>query len=252
LDCGIFVDDERIVGLSDNLSHEEDHLRNFQSHFGIDTCRSRLCHGCDVRQEQIVYTDGACKNNQDHRFRRAGYGIYYGSESCLNFSSYLPGLQQSNQRAELFAVLVACLRDPRPLDIRSDSAYVCDGVQRLHCPHGEPCQKDHTDLWALLASELATRESHVSVSWVLGHAKPIDVQRGRTTLADKLGNDGADALAVQGAVLHEIDADILSQAQQRCETARQVHRMMLQILKARLAAEKPDEGLADRGSEVSN
>ena len=46
---------------------------------------------------------------------------------------------------------------------------------------------------------LNTRANPVSVVWVKGHAKMIYVQRGRTTLLDKYGNDGADELVVAGA-----------------------------------------------------
>ena len=46
----------------------------------------------------------------------------------MNLSVMLRGLVQSNQRAELLAVVLSCLRDPRPLDIRTDSEYVCKGA----------------------------------------------------------------------------------------------------------------------------
>ena len=78
---------------------------------------------CDVRQLQKVWTDGASSNNQDARFRRAGSGIYYGDTHGMNLHVMVPGLLQSNQRAELLAVVLACLRDPRPLDIRPDSMF---------------------------------------------------------------------------------------------------------------------------------
>ena len=55
-------------------------------------------------------------------------------------------------------------------------------------------QGENVDLWNMLASELRTRETNVCVSWAKGHAKQIDIDRGRTTLEDKQGNDGADAL----------------------------------------------------------
>ena len=105
---------------------------------------------------------------------------------------------------------------------------------------------DHRDLWSALAHELQVRTTTVSVSWVLGHAKPIDVERGRTTECDKLGNDGADALAVQGALRHRVSQTVIQDAKRRCEMARDVHRMMLQILQARYAAEQCEEQGADR------
>ena len=57
---------------------------------------------------------------------------------------------------------------------------------------------DHEDFWNMLADEIRSRPTTVKVSWVKGHAKQIDIDRGRTTHEDKHGNDGADALAVAG------------------------------------------------------
>ena len=117
-----------------------------------------------------------------------------------NLGVLLPGPMQTNQRAELFAGVLACLRDPRPLDIRSDSAYVCDGFRSLLLHGLHDASRDHSDLWSLLAHELHSRVSSVRVSWVKGHAKQIDVERGRTTSEDMIGNNGADELAVAGAI----------------------------------------------------
>ena len=228
-----------------------DTITYFMQNHNAQACRECVLmqHGCT--EMQVLYTDGACQNNQDHRFRRAGSGIFYEPDHQLNLSTLLPGPEQTNQRAELFAVLVACWRDPRPLDIRSDSTYVCNGVLDIQSGLPSPGDRsgDHRDLWSALAHELQVRTTTVSVSWVLGHAKPIDVERGRTTECDKLGNDGADALAVQGALQHRVSRTVIQDAKRRCEMARDVHRMMLQILQARYAAEQCEEQGADRGSD---
>ena len=59
------------------------------------------------------------------------------------------------------------------------------------------------------------------------------MQRGRTTEEDKNGNDGADGLAVARASLHQVSDEVLAAA----ECAIIVHKMMVSILKSRLAAE---------------
>ena len=157
--------------------------------------------------KQVVWTDGACTHNQDPRFRRAGSGIYYNENDAMNWSGMLPGLLQSNQRAELFAVLVTCLRDPRPLDIRSDSEWVVRGVAALQSM--SKIYDSHQDLWHLLERELQERNTEVCVSWVKGHAKEIDIERGRTTKEDRTGKDGADSLAVAGASSHSVPSDVV-------------------------------------------
>ena len=111
----------------------------------------------------------------------------------------------------------------------------------------------NADLWNLLSDQLNTRMHPVSVSWVLGHAKRIDVLRGRTTWADKLGNDGADELAVAGAATHAIPADITESAQSRMCAAMNVHTMMLDITRARQSARPAEcDRDADRGSDLGD
>jgi len=204
--------------------------------------------------QQTLWTDEACSNNQDVRFRRAGSGIFY-CEGCVeNLGVPLPGVVQTNQRAELFAVVLACFRDPRPLDIRSDSKYVCDGFQSLLLHGLHDVCGDHHDLRNLLAHELRSRVSSVRVCWVKGHAKQIDVVRGLTTKEDMNGNDGADELAVAGASMHKFPSEVVSAAKERKDTAVSVQQMMVVILKARFLAEgfMPNDVGDDRGSDMSD
>eukprot|EP00973_Karenia_brevis_P084570 11736115-Karenia_brevis.AAC.1 len=71
----------------------------------------------------VVYTDGACINNQDHRFRRAGYSAFWYEGSAKNWLLPLHGWCQTNQRAELSAILYLLRSEERPVHIKSDSAY---------------------------------------------------------------------------------------------------------------------------------
>jgi len=252
LDCGIFVEDARVLDLAAQLEQEETEAKDIVKYFGCHDCRSGVAASHDVNEQQRLWTDGAASNNQDCRFRRAGFGIYYGECHDMNLGALLPGLQQTNQRAELLAVVVACLRDPRPLDIRSDSDYVCTGLGTWRSWVHAGWSGDHADLWDALAAELLSRSSPVQVMWVKGHAKPIDILRGRTTEEDKRGNDGADALAVAGAKMHPISSEVLEAAVQRREYAVQVQSMMVTVLEARFEAEDGIANVsrnADRGSE---
>ena len=84
------------------------------------------------------------------------------------------------------------------------------------------------------------------------HAKKIDIQRGRTTVEDKSGNDGADSLAVSGTILHLVLAEVVEAAQARKKHARSAHQMSVSILQARFAAEQAqhDTDGADRHSDA--
>ena len=61
----------------------------------------------------VVYSGGACKNNQSPRFRRAGCGGFWAKGHAYNFGLPLQGWSQTNIRAELQAVLTILETDPR-------------------------------------------------------------------------------------------------------------------------------------------
>ena len=179
----------------------------------------------------------------------AGSGVFYGDAHPMNLSVPVPGYLQSNQRADLVAVVLACLRDPRPLDVRSDSEYVCNGFATRDVWAQSGWHGDHADLWNILAEEMSTRTSRVNVCWVKGAAR-IDIALGRATVQDKWGNDGADALAVSGAQKHRVPNDIVQSARLRKSSAKLVQRMMGAVLQARLHAEQAQSTvIADRGSD---
>ena len=100
LECGLFIDDERVHDLTKQLLDEEEILVDFKSQFGLPACRHAIAAN-EPMNTQVLWTDGASAHNQDSRFRRAGSGIFYGIEHALNWSGILPGLAQSNQHVEL-------------------------------------------------------------------------------------------------------------------------------------------------------
>jgi ribonuclease HI len=54
----------------------------------------------------IIYTDGACKNNQNKNIRKAGCGVFFGERDNNNLSVKLDGPKQTNQVAELTACIL--------------------------------------------------------------------------------------------------------------------------------------------------
>eukprot|EP00973_Karenia_brevis_P052414 7282465-Karenia_brevis.AAC.1 len=159
----------------------------------------------------VVYTDGASRNNQFAELRRAGYGAYWSERNPRNFARRLTGQHQTNQRAELAALLDAVQSDARNLEIRSDSQYVVNGFnkhmdrwrQSGWCNGSRPVS--NVDIWQELDTALHQRsDGSVRVVKVKGHASWEDVSTGKVTFADKCGNDKADELAVLGAALHGV------------------------------------------------
>ena len=186
----------------------------------------------------VVWTDGACPQNQFRHLRRGGCGIFYHDQHPRNASFPLPGPEQTNQRAELLACIAALQAEPRPIELRSDSKYVLGGIA---CARSVG-KGDNSDLWLELHAELARRANIDQFVKVKGHENDRDVRAGRVLPLDKWGNDGADALAVAGAGTHAVPDDVLALCKRRTQMARASQYMMLQILKARAAAEQTLRG----------
>ena len=100
-----------------------------------------------------------------------------------------------------------------------------------------------------LPSRAGDTKARKSASTPLQRVQCLDVARGRTTREDKIGNDGADELAVAGAAAHTVPSEVVEAAAARRRSAMQTHEMMLAILAAR-QLEENESGEADRGSDM--
>ncbi|KAH6999795.1 ribonuclease H-like domain-containing protein [Ilyonectria destructans] len=150
-------------------------------------------------QEDIlkVYTDGSSLAN-GKKGSRAGLGVFFGNGDPRNLSEKLPGELQTNQRAELMAMLRAL--EIAPLDqavqIFSDSQYSINCVTQWALSWERKGWKTATgedvknqDIIRDVLAKMAQRTkagSNTYFQWVKGHA------------SDR-GNIAADRLAVLGA-----------------------------------------------------
>ncbi|QNP95593.1 YALIA101S08e05644g1_1 [Yarrowia lipolytica] len=84
-----------------------------------------------------IFTDGACSRN-GQKDAVAGFGLYLGENHKENLSGRVYGSPQTNQRAELTAILHAyciCaskLLDGRLYEIYTDSSYAIDCLTKWH------------------------------------------------------------------------------------------------------------------------
>ena len=72
----------------------------------------------------VAWTDGACVCNQDARFRRGLWCFLFGINDDRNCTFIFPGREQTNNSAELLAVITAMQVHDGNLEIRSDSEHV--------------------------------------------------------------------------------------------------------------------------------
>ncbi|KAI0336025.1 RnaseH-domain-containing protein [Cubamyces sp. BRFM 1775] len=137
----------------------------------------------------VVYTDGSCVDN-GLATARAGSGIWFGEGDARNGSERVPGTDQSNQIAEMYAVTMAHRATPPfvPLHVVSDSKYVVDGLTRW-------LPKWEENGWIGVANQcqikevaalLRSRSAPTTFQWVKGHSRVR-------------GNEEADRLAAEGA-----------------------------------------------------
>lgn len=71
---------------------------------------------------QVVYTDGSSLRN-GKKGAVAGCGVFFGNDDPRNISEPLAGEEQTNNRAELQAIVLALENTSGDLTIRSDSNY---------------------------------------------------------------------------------------------------------------------------------
>jgi len=193
-----------------------------------------------VEGRVVLYTDGASQNNQFRSLRKAGLGVFWGHKHPLNLSEPLAGPIQTNNRAELTAVLRALEIESRPVEIRTDSSYVFNGCTRyLEAWRSEGWTRKgkdicNADLWQQVSTLLERRgKEEVAFVKVKGHASQQDVMAGRVSAADKQGNDGADSLAVAGAAMPLISGMSRAELRHRMLLVQDVQRMMLEIVETR-------------------
>ncbi|KAL8794083.1 MAG: hypothetical protein Q9195_003383 [Heterodermia aff. obscurata] len=144
-----------------------------------------------------IHTDGSSLGN-GKAGAFAGIGVYFGPGDERNLSEALPGTRQTNQRAELTAILRALEIIPRNRDasIITDSKYAIDCVTSWYInwrkngwrtAAGKPVEnKDLVENILTKTEEREKLQARTDFEWIKGHSSNV-------------GNEAADRLAVNGA-----------------------------------------------------
>jgi len=162
-----------------------------------------MASSLSVLAEDVVYTDGACSGNGQYG-SVAGIGVWWGPYDARNLSERCPG-RQTNNRAELIAIIRALETAPVtsvPLVIKSDSEYAIKcftdwlpGWRRRNFTTSKGTPVKNVDLVKYMDALFSLRQrsgQQVRLEHVRGHA-------------GEEGNEGADALAVSGTKLQEVE-----------------------------------------------
>jgi len=152
----------------------------------------------DGKTWRVVYTDGACSGN-GQRGAKGGVGVYWGP-GMKTVAERLPGVQ-TNNRAELIAIVRALETDPdpaSPLLLKTDSIYSIKCLRdwlpkwRANGFRTASGPVKNKELLLYLSSLMDDRPGHIKLQHVRGHAG-IE------------GNEMADRLAVSGAILPDVE-----------------------------------------------
>ncbi|RKF65763.1 Ribonuclease H [Golovinomyces cichoracearum] len=144
-----------------------------------------------------VYTDGSSRRN-GRLGARAGVGVFFGTNDPRNVSEPLQGQAQTNQRAELTAVLRALQICPMEKDVQivTDSTYTINCVTKWYqtwlknewktSNGSRVLNKDLVQSIRVLMDRRKHLGAKTALAWVRGHNHDS-------------GNDAADRLAVAGS-----------------------------------------------------
>lgn len=144
-----------------------------------------------------IYTDGSSRGN-GRAGATAGVGVYFGPGDSRNLAEPLDGMPQTNQRAELTAILRALQIVPLTQDVEifSDSQYSINCItvwyqswQKREWKTVNGQEIKNLDLVKETRERIDARDeagSTTALTYVKGHA-------------DNVGNIAADSLAVAGA-----------------------------------------------------
>jgi ribonuclease HI len=151
-----------------------------------------------------VFTDGATRGNGKVG-ARGSYAVYWGPYAKLNECGLLPGALQTNQRAELYAVLRA-FQQIAQLPLTNKYVLVTDSMYTINCltkwasnwvkngwiaSDRQPVKNQ--DLIVPLYDVYCKQGHRVRLQHVNGHSKSTDFLHQGNNVADKMCNDVLDA-----------------------------------------------------------
>ncbi|KAG2050448.1 ribonuclease H-like protein [Suillus hirtellus] len=143
-----------------------------------------------IPEKLTIYTDGSCINN-GKKDAHCGSGIWISENHPNNQAIKIPGKRQSNQIAEIAAILIALQQTAPyiPITFVTDSKYAIEGLTK-NLPEWENrgwIDVENSEYMKATAYHLRKRSAQTSFIWVKGHNGHHGNEQ-----ADRLANEGAN------------------------------------------------------------
>ena len=227
--CGILLEDPEVVELGVLLSKEVEPSVSPIPCTPDDRRVERIMHG-----KVVAATDGAASHAADYRFRRSGFGIYFGEGHTQNVSRKCYGATHSAIRSEIYAILHSLKYILFAASfILCDNKSVVDMFSLILQGHFDPTW-EHIDLWNIIRRVIDIRGvDYFSIKWIPSHTKEQHILDGIISREDRYMNEQADKLATAGAKLHTIDRRIIDRAKHRLKLAVELQKTACNILHER-------------------
>lgn len=178
------------------------------------TAEEKLTHNNHISEyddgfipDYYVYTDGSCKKN-GKMGAQAGYGIYFGPNDDRNVAQKLTGESQTNNAAELTAVIeVYKIIETDVVQNNKKVTIVTDSTYAIYCAttYGRKCHEERWVSTAMPNKELVKSafylynrleaQTNIRFRHIRAHTTNNDIH--------SIGNQEADKLAVQGGKIIE-------------------------------------------------
>ena len=153
---------------------------------------------CSLQEEQVgvpwlhsvrsrhgmvhLFTDGSCWRPDTPVLSLGAWAVVSATHDAILAAGVLPGLDQSSDRAEVYALVVAvewAINFAQPVTLWSDSSYASSGLQRLLVDRADIPEGADNDLWLRLqavlhGSELCIRIQHVVAHRAFGSVQDLD------------------------------------------------------------------------------
>lgn len=157
-----------------------------------------------IIMSEIIFTDGSTLNNQNKKYRKGGYGVFFGDNDKRNISKKLVGSKITNQVAELTACIEAIkvADKTKNIIIYTDSMYIvnsinkwCKGWEKNNWINSKNKEIENKEIMIQLYE--LSKEYNINIKHVKAHRNEPE----KNTLQHFYwyGNMMADKLAVEGS-----------------------------------------------------